>query len=245
MIPKIIHYCWFGGKPLSDDTKKYILTWKKYCSDYEIIEWNENNFDIYQNQYCKEAYKAKKWAFVSDYARLKILYDYGGIYLDTDVEVCKSFNDLLNLDFYSCYENDKISTAVLGAKKKDWYIEMLLNDYNNRSFITVSGEYDYTTNVQRISDITYKKFNLIKCDNYDLITNNHVIFTSDYFNPKDVFSGKISKTKNTYAIHHYEGSWQSRTQKNKMILRRLLTNILSEKFVLDLIKIKNIILKKD
>ena len=89
MIPKKIHYCWFGGNPLSEGAKKYIETWKKYCPDYEIIEWNENNFDVTQNQYCKEAYEAKKWAFVSDYARFWILYKYGGIYFDTDVEVIK------------------------------------------------------------------------------------------------------------------------------------------------------------
>ena len=87
MIPKIIHYCWFGGKPLPDEVKKYMETWKKYCPYYEITEWNESNFDVNQNQYCREAYEAGKWAFVSDYARLKILYDYGGIYMDTDMEV--------------------------------------------------------------------------------------------------------------------------------------------------------------
>lgn len=244
MIPKIIHYCWFGGKPLSDDTKKYILTWKKYCSDYEIIEWNENNFDIYQNQYCKEAYKAKKWAFVSDYARLKILYDYGGIYLDTDVEVCKSFNDLLNLDFFACYENTNISLGTFGASKKNNYIKLLLNDYNDRHFINENGEYDYTTNLLRITQITSENFNLKKMNTYDLIDNNHVIFPNDYFIAKDIFSGKILKTRNTYAIHHYEGSWQSKEQKAKMRIRRILTNVFGENIVLSLIQIKNIILKR-
>lgn len=94
MIPKIIHYCMFGGKPLPDEVKYYISTWQKYCPDYEIKEWNESNFDVNQNQYCREAYETKKWAFVSDYARLKILYEYGGIYMDTDVEVCKPLDHL-------------------------------------------------------------------------------------------------------------------------------------------------------
>ena len=94
MIPKMIHYCWFGGNPLPDEVKKYMETWKKYCPDYEIKEWNERNFDVNQNQYCSEAYEAKKWAFVSDYARLKILYEHGGIYMDTDVEVCKPLDHL-------------------------------------------------------------------------------------------------------------------------------------------------------
>ncbi len=99
MIPKIIHYCWFGGKPLPDEVKKYMETWKKYCPYYEITEWNESNFDVNQNQYCREAYEAGKWAFVSDYARLKILYDYGGIYMDTDMEVCKAIRPLSKLCF--------------------------------------------------------------------------------------------------------------------------------------------------
>jgi len=100
MIPKIIHYCWFGGKPLPDEVKKYMETWKKYCPYYEITEWNESNFDVNQNQYCREAYEAGKWAFVSDYARLKILYDYGGIYMDTDMEVCKPLDRLASCFFF-------------------------------------------------------------------------------------------------------------------------------------------------
>lgn len=95
MIPKIIHYCWFGGNPLPEQYKKYMESWKKYCSDYEIVEWNESNFDVTQNQYCYEAYQASKWAFVSDYARLKIIYENGGIYLDTDVELIKDVTPLV------------------------------------------------------------------------------------------------------------------------------------------------------
>ena len=94
LIPKKIHYCWFGGNPLPNDVKEYIASWRKYCPDYEIIEWNEQNFDISCNAYVKEAYDAKKWAFVADYARLKVLYEFGGIYMDTDVEVVKTFDDL-------------------------------------------------------------------------------------------------------------------------------------------------------
>ena len=104
MIPKIIHYCWFGGNPLSDDAKRYIASWKKYCPDYEIREWNESNFDINENDYCREAYEQKKWAFVTDYVRLKALYEYGGIYMDTDVEVVKPLDPLLSYDALSGYE---------------------------------------------------------------------------------------------------------------------------------------------
>ena len=119
MIPKKIHYCWFGKNPLPEQTKQYIETWKKYCHDYEIIEWNEDNFDINQNQYCKEAYEAKKWAFVSDYVRLKVLYDNGGIYMDTDIEVIKPLDDLLQYNWFAGFEaEDRIQTGVIGAERK-------------------------------------------------------------------------------------------------------------------------------
>ncbi len=100
MIPKKIHYCWFGGKEKPEDVKRYIASWKKYCPDYEIKEWNESNFDIHENDYCREAYEAKKWAFLTDYVRLKALYEEGGFYMDTDVEVVKSLDPLRVYDSY-------------------------------------------------------------------------------------------------------------------------------------------------
>ena len=103
MIPKIIHYCWFGGKEKPEDVKRYIASWEKYCPDYEIKEWNESNFDIHENDYCREAYEAKKWAFVTDYVRLKALYEEGGFYMDTDVEVVKSLDPLRVYDAVSGY----------------------------------------------------------------------------------------------------------------------------------------------
>ena len=117
-IPKKIHYCWFGGNPLPKETVEYIKSWKKYCPDYEIIEWNESNFDINRNLYIKQAYEAKKYAFVSDYVRVFALYKYGGIYLDTDVEVFKDFNDLLdNESFWGFEQENYIATSTIGAKK--------------------------------------------------------------------------------------------------------------------------------
>lgn len=243
MIPKKIHYCWFGGKKLPEDVRKYIESWKKFCPDYEIIEWNENNFDVNENQYSKEAYEAKKWAFVSDYARLKVLYDNGGIYMDTDVEVCKSFDDLLMLEFFACYENDKISIGTFGSSKNNSYVKLLLNDYNDKHFINENKHYDYTTNLMRITQITLKNFVLKKMDGYDLIKKNCVIFPSDYFIAKDMFSGKILRTQNTYAIHHYNGSWQNKEQKIKKNIRKILTQIFGENFVQFIFKIKNTLRK--
>ena len=107
MIPKVIHYCWFGGNPLPESAKKCIDSWKKYCPDYEIVEWNENNFDISKNQYCREAYEAGKWAFVSDFARFDIIYKYGGVYFDTDVEVIKPIDSLIEQGAFMGVERNK------------------------------------------------------------------------------------------------------------------------------------------
>ena len=120
-IPKIIHYCWFGGKPIPKNLKNYIKSWEKYCPDYEIKEWNESNFDINSNKFIKEAYINKKFAFVTDYVRLYVIYNYGGIYLDTDVEIIKNFDGLLNNElFMGIQQNDSFATTGLGfgAKKK-------------------------------------------------------------------------------------------------------------------------------
>ena len=107
MIPKKIHYCWFGGNPLPEDAQKYLESWKKFCPDYEIIRWDEKNFDINQLPYVQEAFKAKKWAFITDYVRLYALYNYGGIYMDTDVEVLKSLDSFLELKAFSGFENEE------------------------------------------------------------------------------------------------------------------------------------------
>ena len=148
MIPKIIHYIWVGGKPLTPLAEKCIQSWKKNCPDYEIKRWDESTFDINQNQYCKEAYESKKWAFVSDYIRLKVLFEYGGIYMDTDVEVIKPLDEFLVHPAFSGFENNtQIPTGIMAAEKNNKWIENLLNDYNHRHFIKEDGSFDYTTNV--------------------------------------------------------------------------------------------------
>lgn len=239
MIPKKIHYCWFGGKELPEDVKKYIDTWKKYCPDYEIIEWNENNFNVTQNQYCKEAYEAKKWAFVSDYARLKVLYDNGGIYMDTDVEVCKPFDNLLNYGFFCCYEdinNTQISLGTFGCERFNPYIKFLLESYKNRHFL-IDNKFDYTTNVQFITNLTNSKYKIEK-NKYSYITKNNIIFPLEFFIAKDFFTGKILKTDKTYAIHHYAATWKNKEDNIKNKIRLFLVKYFGESFVRFLFKIK-------
>ena len=135
-IPKIIHYCWFGGNKKPALIKRCIRSWKKYCPDYKIVEWNENNFDIHCIPFCEQAYEAKKWAFVSDYARLKVLLDHGGIYMDTDVQIFKNLDCFLNNEAFSCFENaTHIPTALMASAKGNRWMKMLLDDYDNRKFI--------------------------------------------------------------------------------------------------------------
>lgn len=241
MIPKVIHYCWFGGKELPEQVKWYISTWRKYCPDYKIIEWNESNFEVNQNLYCKEAYEAKKWAFVSDYARLKILYDHGGIYMDTDVEVCKNLDEFLQYAAFSGYESyNKIPTGTIGAVKHNNWIKHLLSYYETAKFLKDNGEYNFTTNVEVITKMTVEKYN-INLNNKFILFDNIAIYPFEVFCAKDFLSGNIYKSSNTYTIHNFNGSWLSKKEKNKIALRRILIKIFGDKIVCNLFKCKNYI----
>lgn len=233
MIPKIIHYCWFGKKNMSENEKKYIETWRKYCPDYEIKEWNEDNFNIRQNLYCEEAYKAKKWAFVSDYVRLKVLYEYGGIYMDIDVEVCKSFNNLLVYNACIGFESDtKLSTAVIASSKKNKWIKDLLLYYDDIKFKKSNNQYDLTTNVEIITKITKELYDINLNNTLQIFENNIAIFPFEYFCAKDFIDGKIYRTEKTYTIHHFNGSWLSWKGRIKVLLKKILVVFLGKDFLI-------------
>lgn len=231
MIPKIIHYCWFGGNPLPEDVKKYIASWKKYCPDYEIRQWDESNFDVTQNEYCYEAYQSKKWAFVSDYARLKILEQFGGIYLDADVEVCKSLDSFLEYGAFSGFETEnKIPTGTWGACKHNEWIKDLLSYYDSHHFV-INGNFNLTTNVEIVSKMTIHKYGIKLDGTYQIFGDNNVIFPFDYFCAKDMMDGKIKKTKNTYTIHHFAGSWLPWHRKIRHQIKLGMVKIFGAKFV--------------
>lgn len=221
MIPKKIHYCWFGGNPLPDDFKRYIDSWRKYCLDYEVIEWNESNFDINKYRYAREAYENKKWAFVSDVARLEAIYTYGGIYLDTDVELIKSLTPLLELDcFIAAEDNYDLSTGIgFGAKKGNPIIYENLNEYLNLSFFK-SGKLNEITCVEITNKVLRRHGyrNAKKLATYSGVT----IFPSEYFSPINLTSNKMKITKNTYAIHHFSATWKKNTFANNQFSRRLI-----------------------
>jgi hypothetical protein len=208
-IPKKIHYCWFGGKELPEPAKKCIMSWKKYFPDYEIIEWNESNYNINKITFAKEAYIAKKYAFVSDYARFDILYDYGGIYFDTDVEVIKPFGYILKNNAFMGFESigDVNSGLGMGSIAGNEIFQKIIKYYNGRHFLKPDGSYNTRTVVSIASDIMtmygLKRENRVQ--NIDGIT----IYPIEYFCPMSFETGKIEITNNTVSIHHFDGSWVS------------------------------------
>jgi len=183
IIPKIIHYCWFGGNPLPKDALECIASWRKYLPDYEIKEWNESNFDVNCCPYVKQAYEAKKYAFVSDYVRFFVLFKEGGLYFDTDVEIIKDMNHIIAVG---------PGLEIIGE---------LLDLYNAReNFAIADGTVvDYTTEI-------LKRHGMVNEHRFQKVADVN-IYPADYFCPMDSTTGIITKTKNTVAIHHYSCSW--------------------------------------
>ena len=214
MIPKVIHYCWFGNNPLPEKYLSYIETWRKFCPDYEIKEWNEKNFDVTSNDYCREAYAAGKWAFVSDYARLKIIYDNGGIYLDTDVEMIKDIRKLVkDGDGFIGFQNNEQITTGLGfsAEKGNECIKTMLDMYVNCHFKSENGKLNMLPCPAR-NTVALKKCGLKtgkKNMNNVQYLNGITVYPVDYFNPINFDTKKSNITNNTYCIHHYSSSWTS------------------------------------
>lgn len=228
MNNKVIHYCWFGGNPKPALIKKCMKSWKKYCPDYEIKEWNESNFDVNCCDYVKEAYKAKKWAFVSDYCRFYVLYNYGGIYLDTDVELLKPIDSIES----ACvgFESEKLvaSGLVRAAKKHDKICGLMLKSYAKDKFIKANGEFNLLTVCKRETEIL-RGFGL-KLNNHMQVVCGTTIYPTEYFQPTDMNTGKIHLTKNTVSIHHYAASWESRYNRLRGKVYQFIRRIFGEKF---------------
>lgn len=210
-IPKIIHYCWVGNSEKPKSVLKCIESWKKFCPGYEIKEWNESNYDFSKNEYMRQAYEAKKWGFVPDYARLDIIYNYGGIYLDTDVEIIKSFDEMLNFDAFIGFENTGNDEYFLncgqgfGAAPHNEIIKEARDIYDNISFKNDDGTLNLTPSPHYTTQTLVK--NGLKRDNKDQVINNVKIFSSDVLCPKAFLTGKIKITKRTVSIHHFTASW--------------------------------------
>ena len=236
MIPRVIHYCWFGRKPLPKSAKKCIASWKKYFPGYEIKEWNEDNYDVNINLYTRQAYEMKKYAFVSDFARFDILYREGGIYFDTDVEVIKNFDDILkNGAFMGCEidgdDNQKFGNHVnpglgiavapgLGiavAPGLGIYKE-IIDFYQTQSFVDECGEINTETVVTKTTNVL-KKYGLRNTKEIQKI-EGITIYPKEYFNPLNNNTGKLDITENTHSIHWYSMTWLSTKDKIRNRLTR-------------------------
>ena len=207
MIPKKIHYCWFGGNPLPDDAKKCIESWKKYCPDYEIIRWDESNYNVRKNIFLAQAYDTKKYGFIPDYARLEVLYEYGGIYLDTDVELVRNIDDLLYQEAFCSVEKWQglnfggCSGAIKGHKS----LEPFLEKWSRRSLIRTDGTIDNTSSGLIDTSVALNAGYRINGNNQ--MVNGMNIYSYDYFHPYDYMTGKLEMTNDTHSIHHFNGGW--------------------------------------
>lgn len=219
MIPHVINYCWFGREPLNEKSKKCIESWKKYLPGWQIKEWNEDNFDINFNDYVKEAYERKKWAFVSDVARLVIIEKEGGIYLDTDVELIVNIEGLIEegpfMGIESIEPHVKVNPGlIIAAEKHNEVIQSVLETYKGEHFTSNTGDSSKYTIVERTTDVLRKK--------YSFSNNNSVqdlgvicIYPKDYFCPINYTTGKLDITDNTKSIHWFESSWLTPEQKKR------------------------------
>ena len=207
IIPKTIHYCWFGHSPLPDQYKKWIETWYKYSPDYEIKEWNEDNYDITKNHYMYEAYQNQKWGFVPDYARLDIIYEHGGIYLDTDVELVQGLDDLLYQKGFCGFERENCVAFGLGfgAIKGLAIIKEMRDAYNEISFVKSDGSLNLKASPEYSTDILLKK-GLVLNGEYQIV-DGLTIFPEKMFSGKCPYTRRIRLLPYTKSIHQYEASW--------------------------------------
>lgn len=229
MIPKIIHYCWFGGNPLPADAIKYIASWKKYLPDYKIIEWNESNFDLDLFPFTREALNHKKYAFITDVVRLYVLNKFGGIYMDTDVEVLKSLDPFLHHNAFSGFENDNyVPTGIMASEKNGNWVNELLSYYEGRSFIKKDGNLDMESNTSIITKIMKNK-GFIMNNSFQEIKDYVSFYPNDYFCPKSYKTGQIELTKNSYTIHHFAKSWITPRKRYQNIIKMKIMNIVGYK----------------
>lgn len=236
MIPKKIHYIWLGGKPLPPLAKKCLSSWTKFMPDYEIVRWDESNFDFHSCEYARQALEAKKWAFASDYARFKILYEQGGVYLDTDVELVQSLEPILEQGPYMGFEVDfcdsdrgaaasGLGLAVnsglgLAANPGLAIYKNIIDSYENDQFVKEDGGYDLTTVVARVTNIL-RENGLNDVPGIQEVAGVR-IYPSEYFCPKDPLSLRLNLTENSYSIHHYDGSWTTKKEKFHKRVARVL-----------------------
>lgn len=221
MIPKIIHYCWFGRNPKPKLAEKCIKSWEKFCPDYEIMEWNEDNFDVDSAPlYVRQAYEAGKWAFVSDFVRLRAMTERGGIYMDTDVELVKPLDGFLKHQAFAGFETaESISTGMMACERGFPLFMEFLCHYDDASFLKEDGTLNVTTNVETVTGICLKH-GLVQNGAYQVV-DGLALYPSDVFSPASFETGKLQRTRKTVAIHWFSGSWYTEEERqNRKALRK-------------------------
>ena len=232
-IPRVIHYCWFGRGQMPKLALKCIESWKKYCPDYRIKEWNEDNFDLDLYPYVREAYDARKFAFVTDVVRLYALYHEGGIYMDTDVEVIKPLDSLLQYQAVSGFEFlTQIPTGLMASEKGHPLFAELLHEYDGLHFVKSDGTFDLTTNVIRITN-TCLKYGFVPNNQFQTV-NGFTFLPKDFLCPIEQDGHRLVLTPNTLCIHHFSGSWQPSSYR----LKKKIAIFVGPKFAQVIINIK-------
>ena len=238
MIPKIIHYCWFGGNPLPPLALECIASWKKYLPDYEIRQWDESNFDVNMIPYTAEAYKQKKYAFVSDFARFWIIYHYGGLYFDTDVEVIKPLDDIIAKGNFMGFEVDpdgdntpgkyapRFCFAVnpgvgFGMEKEHPFIKKMINLYAGLEFELPPANIAWYKTIVAYTTEMLCKDGLKNIKGVQVVDGIN-IYPHEYFSPINMISGKLHVASNTHSIHRFMGSWGLKKKSLKDIIRESL-----------------------
>lgn len=229
MIPKKIHYCWFGRGEKPANVQKCLASWKRFCPDYQIVEWNEDNFDIDAFRYTKEAYDAKKYAFVSDVARVYALYNYGGIYMDTDVEVLKAFDEILNSGIVLGFEEgDYIATSFMAAEPSQNLFKEFLNSYRNSCFVSSDGTLQTYTNVQKITKMLEEK-GLQRNNQLQILTDGITVYPKEYFSPYDYINCLYETTSKSICVHHFYVSWMPWTSRAKKLIKKVLVGVIGKR----------------
>ena len=213
-IPKKIHYCWFGRGQIPAEYSKYMESWRKYCPDYEIVRWDETNYDVDKNEYLREMYKNKQWAFVSDYARIDILYKYGGIYLDTDVELLRGLDEFLKWDMFCGFEDNQYVAWGLGvgAVAGHKILKNVLEAYEHIPIYKDNATLNLI-NCPIIQTAVIKQYGF-EINGTPQLINNVAVYPKEFFAPFSYINGFGNTTSNTYSIHHYSANWMDEETRN-------------------------------
>ncbi len=230
-IPKILHYCWFGRGEKPKKIQKCMKSWEKHLRDYEWVEWNEDNFDIGSHEFVRQAYEARKYAFVSDYVRLYALYNHGGIYLDTDVEAVRPLDRFLTHSAFSGFEDEtNLQSGTMGAVKGHPWIGGLLRYYDGRSFVLPDGTLDMTSNTSIMTKACAEQ-GLLRNGQRQQLDSGLVVYPRAYFSPYDYINGETFMTDESYTIHHFAQSWLPAHVRLRGEVKRVVSRYVGPKFI--------------